>query len=230
MDTLQSSEAGRELVPLNSRPEVKEGSSLVVTAEAMERAQSEDEMRKSVQEFLDLLSKELNIELTPDITPLYREMNDRGFLIRLESPSVVAKSLKNKTPIRLGGGEDHYANAVVAQNEGVKMAFAEGMAPGPIRLILGFDVRSAIGFDSKGVTVSEVDESEFDLRDTSIRHALCRHVAGNLAPEDIKCFIMRIPKHMLDGKRLTRTETAQDVPFVFRGAKIPEQPVAHETE
>lgn len=206
--------------------EIPEKSIIVTIAQAMEKAETEEEMRKYINEFIDRLPNDLHVELTDDVNSVYDALSRDNLLVRLESPSVVVKSLVTNEPLHLGGGGDHYANTVIAENEGIKIALSEGEAPGPIRLLIGFDVRSAIGFDPKGIEVHDIDIDEFDLRDTTLRSALCRHVEGNLKPENIKYLIMRIPKHFLEEKNLTDAERKKSSLFVFRVAKFSKESLA----
>ena len=208
--------------PENST-ETFEKTAVIDVARAMENATTEAEMKKSVNIFFDLFPKTLRIEFSSNVTPLYQEMARERLLVRLERPSVILESLLENIPIRLGSGTDRYANAVVPDNEGIKIALSEGMAPGPIRLLMGFDVRSAIGFRPAGLNVQNISISESDLRDTSIRIALCRHVTGDLLPQNIKIFVIRVPRHLLHQRHLTETERNRHPQFVFRGVRLPEK-------
>jgi len=203
-------------------PEVEmkdfEKPSLVKIAKAMEDAKTEEEMKGYVNNFLESFPETFHADLSPDVTSVYRAMEEEGLLVRLERLSAVIEDVLEHKPIRIGEGGDHYANAVLPNNEGIKIAFAEGMAPGPIRLLMGFEVRSGIGFDAKGLEVSEIDVSEFDLRDTSLRAALCRHVKGDILSENIKYLVLRLPAHLVEDRYVTEKELENASQFIFRGA------------
>lgn len=192
---------------------------IIEVAERMENAESAEEMRELVSSFFEELMG-LDIELTPDVTALYQEMEERHDLVRLEQIKKVMEAVLERKPIAIGGGEDHYANAVVPDNEGLKIALSEGEAPGPVRLLVGFDIKSAIAFNPAGLEVSDIEQSEMDIRNQNIRAALCRHVSGELKPEAIEYLIMRVPRHLFPDKLLTAEESKSKTGFVFRGSRI----------
>jgi hypothetical protein len=154
-------------------------------------------------------------------------MQKNKFLVRLESLSRILAAIEKGAPIPVGNENDHYANAVIPENEGLRIAFAEGDAPGPIRLLVGFDFRAAIGFDPKGLEVHEIDLDELDPRDQVKRAAFCRHVRGNLNPEQIKYLILRIPKNLFPKNMITE-EDKKYGQFVFRGAELKPAKVAQQ--
>jgi len=185
----------------------------------IEETDSEDEMRESLDTFLSDFKNVFHTDLKPEVTSIYNAMERERLLLRVERLSAIVDSVLSSKEIRLGGAsKDYYANAVIANNEGVRIAMAEGEAPGPVRLVMGFNTRSAIGFDPKGLEVHDVKTSDFDLRDTGLRSALCRHVEGNLSPEAVKYLVMRLPTHLVADRHLTDTERTQHPDFVFRGA------------
>ncbi|MEK7464594.1 MAG: hypothetical protein AAB617_02335 [Patescibacteria group bacterium] len=186
----------------------------------MESAQSSAELKKLIPLLIDRLEKDFGIRFTDDITSLYKEMQEKRFLVRLENIRRVVEGVYEKRGFKIGDKEDHYANAVVPENEGLRIAFSEGEAPGPVRFLVGFDVKSAIGFDPNGLEVSDIETDESDLRDTAKRRALLRHVSGNLEPENIHHFIMRIPRAAFPEERMTEEEAKNKGGFIFRGARL----------
>lgn len=215
------SEPFKEMQNPESRDFNAEKPRLLELAESIENADNEDEKRESINKFLDVFSETFHVKFSSDVTSLYRAMEDEGLLVRLEALSLVMGDLLEHKPIHLGRkGEGKYANVVIPKNEGIKIAFSEGLAPGPVRLIVGFDVRSAIGFDPQGLEVSDIDVSEFDPRDVNLRAAVCRHVEGDLPPENIKYLILRLPSHLVDEHHLLDKEIENAPEFIFRGARF----------
>ena len=190
--------------------------------EKMESAKNEDKMRELVSDFFDEI-KNFNIEFMPDVSSLYREMENKRDFVRLEQLKRAMEAIINRKPIYIGDKEDYYANAVIPNNEGLKIAFAEGGAPGPVRLLIGFDVKSAIGFNPKNLAVSNIKPNEFDLRNQFARSAVCKHVSGELKPEALEYFIMRVPRHLFPEKLLNKEEMEENSKFIFRGARLKKQ-------
>jgi hypothetical protein len=107
---------------------------------------------------------------------------------------------------------------VIPEDEGIRLALAEGQAPGPFRTMVSFG-KTIVGFKTDHLEVAEVDflDSNTSLRDENLRRYVCRHVVGNIEKEDIKYIVIRIPKNLLDEKHLTEEEkTEPDMTFVFR--------------
>ncbi|HEY9586197.1 MAG TPA: hypothetical protein VJJ27_00965 [Candidatus Paceibacterota bacterium] len=180
------------------------------------------EVKPLIEELLSLLEKDLGLKLTPDVTSLYREMQDRHYLARVENLGRIIEALSSRKPIDIGGDDDRYANAVVPEKEGLQIAFAEGDAdaPGPIRLLIGFDFRSLIGFDPNGLDIKPIAKGEFDLRNQALRGGLCRHVSGELRVEMIREFVLRIPTKFFPEIALTDVELGDKPRFIFRGARL----------
>lgn len=177
--------------------------------ERLERAESEAEVKEILPHFFSFLELEIGARMETDVN-----------LVRLENMRRVVEALSSHRPMKIGGGEDHYANAVTSENKGIRIALAEGEAPGPVKLLIGFDVRTAIGFNPEGLRVHDIDQSKFDLRDTSLRAALCRHVEGELPPEQIHHIVMRVPRRLMPVELMTAGEKNTDSLYVFRGAEI----------
>ena len=199
----------------------KEQESLNLEAiERLECAEDENEIREALPKFFLFLEREVGAETTTDIDHLYQEMEKQHELVRLENIRRVVEALSSHRSLKIGSGEDHYANAVTAENEGIRIALAEGEAPGPLRLLIGFDVKTAIGFDPEGLKVYDIDQDEFDLRNILARSALCRHVEGELPPEQIHHIVTRVPRHLMPEELLTAREKDSETPYIFRGARI----------
>ncbi|OHB20210.1 MAG: hypothetical protein A2939_03315 [Parcubacteria group bacterium RIFCSPLOWO2_01_FULL_48_18] len=190
---------------------------LMDLAQRLEEISPEDSSApRLMAEFLAAFAEAFYVTLSSDVDALYKEMEEKKFLLRLESVKRITECLIKKAPLELGGGKKRYANAVTV--EGLRIAFAEGDAPGPIRLLVGFD--SAIGFDARGLKVEDIEMEEDDPRDARFRIAYCRHVSGNLPPERIKYFIVRIPEYMFPPELLTDEERRGGGKFMFRGARF----------
>ena len=194
-------------------------------AHQMEEAADPERVRTFIQEFLQVLESEMHLEVSSEVDALYHEMQKEGQLVRLETISKIFDSLADNQPINLGPHEKKYANAVIPEKEGLRIAFAEGEAPGPIRFAMGFDIKSIMGFDPEGLQVSEIQLDDNDPRDQVARFAYTRHVSGNLPPENIKTFVMRIPRKLFPPEKLTEIERGKLPPFIFRGGHLrnPEQ-------
>ncbi|MBI4033965.1 MAG: hypothetical protein HY378_00240 [Candidatus Brennerbacteria bacterium] len=190
------------------------------TIERLERAENEVEVKEILPKFFAFLEREVGAEVTADIDSVYQEIEKQHELVRLENIRHVAESLGLHRPLKIGSGEDHYANVVVPDNEGIRIALAEGEAPRPLRLLIGFDVKTAIGFSSEGLRVHDIDQSEFDLRDTALRASLCRHVEGELPPEQIHHIITRVPRQLMPEELLTAQEEKSESRYIFRGARL----------
>lgn len=174
-----------------------------------------------IQELLDSLKQSFELHLSPDVSHIYSEMQREQLLARVESVAKVLECIAEHKPISVGNAEHHYANAVTPEPEGLRIAMAEADAIGPVRLLVGLDLKALIGFKTDHLEVVEIDESEFDHRDTGLRSSLCRHVVGEILPEDLRYMIMRIPRRYFPEESLTDTEKEQTSQFIFRGAKIP---------
>lgn len=178
-----------------------------------------NESRILIRELIDHLQTDLNLELSFDVNSLYAEMGRENLLARVENVTSVINCIEMGTPITVGSTERHYANSVVANIEGLRVAMSEADALGP-RLLVGLDLKALIGFTNDHLSVSEIDENEFDLRNSALRSAHCRHVNGEIRAEDIKYMVMRIPRTMFPEESLTEKEMNLRTGFVFRGAKI----------
>ncbi len=186
----------------------------------LETAKNIDIFKELVPDFLDAIEVMSQSKLSEKIEDVYREMERDGLLLRVENISRIAESLKTHTAFKIGDDNDHYANSVIADNEGVKIAMAEASSPGPIRLLIGFDVRTAITFNPESMHVYEIDDDEMDLRDTSLRRRVCRHVSGEIKPEDIKHIIMRIPRVLFPKERMTKKENDTISMYIFRSVHM----------
>jgi hypothetical protein len=173
-----------------------------------------------VKELLEHLESDLKLELSNDVTSFYNQMSRENLLARVESATSVIACVALDKPISVGSGDRHYANSVASEAEGLRIAMAEAEALGPIRFLVGLDVKALVGFKNDHLTVSEIDEQDFDLRDTSLRKAQCRHVAGEIRNEDIRYMVMRIPRKVFPQEKLLSDEVNQTGNFIFRGAQM----------
>jgi hypothetical protein len=178
------------------------------------------ELKPLVKEMLQHIQDDLHFELTEDVTALYNEMSKEDLLARVESVKKVISCMVKNEPITVGVGGDHYANSVTSDSEGLRIAMAEAEALGPIRLLVGLDIKALIGFQSDHLVVSEIEDNNFDLRDTSLRKAYCRHIEGEIRRGDIRYMVLRVPGHLFPEEKLTSEEKVAKLPFVFRGIRV----------
>jgi hypothetical protein len=189
-------------------------------ARDLEGLDDPDLIRKNLRVLFETIPDELHVELTNNINPLYAGMQSENCLARVDRLSRVLEALELKKPLVIAEDTDsHYANAVVPVQEGIKLAFAEGQAPGPVRTMVGFG-KTIIGFKTDDLEVAGVDFSKDDMRNTGERKYLCRHVIGNLNPDDIRYLIMRIPYQYMPEEHMTDSEKTSRGAFVFRGVKF----------
>ncbi len=218
-------------------PEKDKFSKLLSIVKAIEEISNQDNIspeefekqsKDLVEQLLSHLDSDLHMELSSDVTAIYSEMSNENLLARVEKIVNVVKCLAEGSPIIVGKNDHHHANSVTADPIGLRIAMAEADAIGPLRLLVGLDVKSLVGFKHDHVSVTEIDHDEFDVRDTMLREALCRHIKGEIHREDIRYVIIRIPRHLFPKEMLLKDETETRSQFIFRGAKIPN--VAFEIE
>jgi len=190
-------------------------------AEKIEMSEDPEFIREHVEEFFENLKEKFDIELESDISSLYEGMRNENCLARIDALSRIVKVLETNEPASMGNEEieTHYANAVIPESEGIKLAFAEGQAPGPVRMLIGFG-KTLVGFKTDHLEVSEIDFSETDPRNTAERKYLCRHVSGELTKDDIRYVVMRMPRNVVPEAVLSDEEKTDGSMFVFRGFKI----------
>lgn len=182
-----------------------------------------EKSKELVEELVDHLESDLGLELSADVTTYYEEMAREHLLARVEDIARVMECIEKDAPIAVGSSDKHYANSVTADQEGLRIAMAEAEALGPVRLLIGLDVKTLIGFKGDHLEVSEIDDNEMDIRDTQLRKAYCRHVNGEIHKDDIKYLVMRIPTKLFPQERLSEAERQAPSPFVFRGARLSTQ-------
>ncbi len=173
-----------------------------------------------VEQLLEHLNSDLHYELSSEINSLYAEMARENLLARVENVTTVMECVLTGKPILVGHGKSNYANSVTANPEGLRIAMAEADAFGPVRLLVGLDLKTLIGFSNDHIKVSEIDNDSFDIRDTSLRKNHCRHIEGEIHREDIKYMVMRIPRRYFPDKKMSQIEASGSEQFIFRGAKL----------
>ena len=213
---------------IEGRPSSEKQDRLFEVIEQMKKEVSQTEMEALVREYIEILTNDCDIQLSPDVTALYQEMERRKLLLRLESATKIFEALLLQKAIDLGTDEKRSENAVIPAQEGIAIAFAEGETRGPIRTLVGFDVNSAIGFDSRNVKVDEIEVDELDMRNTALRKAYCRHVSGQLPPEDLQYLVLRIPRGVFPKEILSDEEMKKESKFIVRGARV--GAALHETQ
>lgn len=192
-------------------------------ARQLENSEDIEYIKQNLGLLLDLIEQETGREFQEEVDTIYGDMKKENCLVRVEQLSRILETIENDTELPIGhNAETHYANAVIPEEAGIKLALAEGQAPGPIRALMSFG-KSLIGFKTDNLEVSEVDfvPDAAGVRDEQERKYVCRHVEGTLKKDDIKFLVIRIPKHLLDEDHLSTEEKEEkDFPFIFRSTKF----------
>lgn len=200
-------------------PEPNELSDLLSVCELLEHEKDISKFKELISVFLEKIDKLSDSGLSENVEKAYKDMQIKNLLLRVENISKVIGSIKDNKPYTVGDTEDHYANAVVPDQDGVAIAFSEARAPGPVKLLIGFDVRSAIAFEQEALHVFPIKDQE-DLRNIELRKKVCRHVEGNIDPHYIKYIILRIPRKIFPETRLNSNETKSDSMYIFRSLSL----------
>ncbi len=176
-----------------------------------------EDIRREMPKVLEAIEEDLGVHFSNDVTSLYRLMQRKGCLARVEQFSRVLAALEGVEPIHVGGGaETHYANAVVPDPDGLALAYAEGQAPGAVRAMIAFG-KTIVGFKTDHLSVDQVDFLEEDGRDVARRAQICRHVAGDVQKEDIVAVVIRFPRVTFPEEKMTDDEKQSSPQFIFRG-------------
>jgi hypothetical protein len=177
-------------------------------------------IKENLGRLLEQIESDLGVKFSPDSSSAYEKMRENGCLARVEKLSRVLEALELHHPMKISDEtENHYANAVIPTPEGIKVAFAEGQAPGPIRTMVGFG-KTIVGFKTDNLKVDEIDFDPNDHRGASERKYLCRHISGEVREEDFVSLVMRIPKNLIGPEYLTEEELAEDRTFIFRSVSF----------
>lgn len=185
-------------------------------ARILEQTDDEDLIREGMNELFETLETDLHTTLHNDPGLVYRNMEKEGCLARVESLSRVLETIETGKNLSISDEtESHYANAVIPTPQGIKIAFSEASAIGPVRTMVGFG-KTLVGFKTENIQVDEIDFNPEDLRGANERKYLCRHVVGDLRPEDIRSVVMRIPRHLISENLLTVDEREEASTFIFR--------------
>lgn len=198
-------------------------SSLLALAKELETVKDREAFSRLVGPFLEELESTLDVKLDQDVLSAYRTMEDKKMLLRVENVSRILETITKHTPMPVGSEEDHYANSVVPTQEGIKIAFSEGKAPGPVRLLFGFDLKTAISYEPESVHVYPIDDMEDDLRDAGLRKQVCRHVAGEIKPEYIRHIVLRVPRVFFPKEKMTDEERSTSGMYIFRSVTLPKE-------
>jgi hypothetical protein len=205
------------------KPILEQENKLISMAKELETVKGREAFSKLVGPFLQELESSLNVTLNDDVLAAYREMEDNHMLLRVENTSRILRTLTHHVPLSVGNENDHYANSVVPNHEGIKIAFSEGKAPGPVRLLFGFDLRTAISYESESLHVYPIDDIEGDLRDASLRKQVCRHVSGEIQPEHIRHMVLRVPRSFFPQDKMTDEEKKTEGMYIFRSINLPKE-------
>ncbi len=191
-----------------------------VLCNKLENEHDPEKFKEIIPLFLNGIENLFNNKLTEQVTNVYKKMQEEKLILRVENMSKVIQSFKSHSGYEVGNSGDHEANCVIPENEGIKIAFAEGHAPGPVRLLIGYDVRTAIAFSPEKVKVTDIGDIEGEVRDVKLRKTLCRHIEGVIEPEHIKSVVLRIPKKFFPESRMTEQEKSLNSMFIVRGIEI----------
>lgn len=194
---------------------------VVRLSRTLEESKDPEFIKQMLPELFAVLENDLHLLLLkgPEIDKVYSLFRTEECLIRVENFTRIMEAVGLDHGFKVGESADdsHYANAVIADPEGIRLAFAEGQASGPLRVAMGFG-KSLVGFrtNSEHIKVSRVDFSEDDQRDVAKRDYLCRHVEGEIEKSDIRGVVMRIPRTVMPDSLLTDDELDGEGPFIFR--------------
>ena len=177
----------------------------------------EDISPTQVSELLEAMQHEIGVAITNNTNLFYRTMREKDCLVRVETLSRVLSVIELGQKALISEETDnHYANAVIPENDGIKIAFSEGWAPGPVRTAVAFG-KTIVGFITENIDVKEIDFDPDDPRGAEERKYLCRHVDGYLTKNDIVSVVMRIPRRLIEDKFLFPDEVGGTNQFIFRG-------------
>lgn len=204
-------------------PSPEKENSLITLAKQLETVKDREAFSRLVGPFLDELESTLHVTLDQDVLSAYRTMEEQRMLLRVENVSRILETITKHTPMPVGSDEDHYANSVVPNQEGIKIAFSEGKAPGPVRLLFGFDLKTAISYEPESVHVYPIDDIEGDLRDAGLRKQVCRHVAGEIKSEYIRHIVLRVPRAFFPEEKMTDDEKKSAGMYIFRSVTLPKE-------
>lgn len=138
-------------------------------AQALEKEEDTEVIKREIGILLEKISEELHAPLVKDVSLLYEEMSRENCLVRVEKLSRIVAAIKSHSSIKISDEEEtHYANAVIPSPEGIKIAFSEGQAPGPVRIAVGFG-KTIVGFKTENLKVEEIDFNESEIRDSKER-------------------------------------------------------------
>lgn len=189
-------------------------------AHELEGTDDDELIREKLGLMLESIEKDIGTKFVSNVNELYKSMQAENCLVRTERLSRVLETVELESPLVISDeNEEHFANAVIPSIEGIKIALSEGLAPGPVRIMVGFG-KTIIGFKTENVLVEEINFSESEIRDSAERKFLCRHVTGKLSKEDIRYIVMRIPSTLIQEKYLTDNEKTKKPKFIFRGMAL----------
>jgi hypothetical protein len=188
----------------------------------LEQTDDDELIREKLGMMLQSIEDDLGIKFISNVNELYDNMRSDNCLVRTDRLSRVLETMESESPLKISDEDErHYANAVIPNQEGIRIALSEGQAPGPVRIMVGFG-KTIIGFkaDADNISVSEIEFGESEIRDPLERRYVTRHVTGELSKSDIKYIVMRIPFPLVKDEYLTEQERHRKPTFVFRGAKL----------
>ena len=198
----------------------------VLLSQTLEGSKDIEFIKKKLPELFMLLQTGLGITLLKDddeINNLYRELQKKGCLIRVEKFTKILETLGLDKDLIVGDkmNDSHYANAVIPESDAIGLAFGEARVSGPLKVAMGLG-KSLVGFspDSPDLKVYKIEISKDDIRDTVERRRLCRHVEGKITKNDIRGVVMRIPRRVFPENLFTEEEIKHPGPFIFRGLII----------
>ncbi len=216
----------RQTLPQKREREQTPEERVVTLSKQLEESKSQEFIKEKLPELFKLLENELGINILKgaEVNEVYRLFQEKKCLVRVENFTRILEALELNRGFRVGESADdsHYANAVIPEPDGIRLAFAEGQTSGPFRLAMGLG-KSLVGFNttSNHLQTFAVDFDEEDPRDIAARRRLCRHVEGEVRKGDIQGVVMRIPRNVVEQGLLSEKERLEEGQFVFRGFLTP---------
>ncbi|MBP6856165.1 MAG: hypothetical protein KBC42_02520 [Candidatus Pacebacteria bacterium] len=194
--------------------------SIIEKIQSVKSPEQIETLKQMTGDLLNLLEEKIHKNLKSDVEHSYLEMQSRNLIVRVENLKNIIDCVVEDKSFEIGTNEDHYANSVLPTPEGIKIAFAEGMSKGAIKIMAGYDIKSAVSLDQDHFEVFEIDSIEGEIRDEYLRKNVCRHLHGVIRREFIKHIILRIPTTLFPEERLTSFEKTHQGPFIFRYIKL----------
>lgn len=198
--------------------EIERGLEISSLVEEIKSIKNIDTLKQKTGELLEFIEEETHLKLNSHVEQSYIEMQNRDLILRVENLQNIIECVTKGKNFEIGTKEDHYANSVLPTNEGIKIAFSEGMAQGAIKIMAGYDIKSAVSVDKDPFEIYEIDTIEEEVRDEKLRKAVCRHIHGVVKKENIKHIVIRIPSIIFPENKIEADEKGNA--YIFRYIKF----------